>query len=226
MNTITANAQTNTADLGKFLLCALVTIRLEEGYVSNANAANMMGKQSTAKIAWQWATVGRPEKYKSAEVLQDERVQAKKIFDWLTGLNPLDSTNNAYMYKLAQIGQAKQVNETQTGIAASAINAYEKEQTKQQAATGNGFVGTVNEKIIALVYYLGVNTFDSKFGVCHKHRFCGMNKELISWITSKDQDALGLVQGNRYTVSGTVKEHSEFKGNQETLVTRATVRAA
>lgn len=211
-----------TVELGKFLLCAIVTIRLE-GYVSNASGKET-GKESTGSIAWNWALNGRPEKYREVIVTQEERIEAKKVYDWLGSLDPNEYMNNEYMRRLAFIGQSKEVSQKETGFASSAINTVKKESAPTLTANGSkGFIGEVGKKINCLVTYLGCNSFDSRFGLCHKHRFVGLNGELISWITSKTQEELKFMQGDRYAVGAIVKEHSTFKGIQETLIKNANV---
>jgi hypothetical protein len=222
-------AITATVKLEEFLSFAACIVR-SQGYVKGANAREQ-GIRSTGDLAWEWTYKGRPVELRALTILQEDRVLAKNTAKWMKEIfaGPLMSGND-YMVKLAGIGQAGILSEREAGYAASAIQAYERSQEPIKGSVGGsfkesvkGFVGKIGEKIIFQGIYGGSSTFDSKFGICHKHVFINAEGIKVAWLTSKNWEELGLRQNEAFQVSGTVKKHNSYRGNQETEISRAKI---
>lgn len=90
------------------------------------------------------------------------------------------------------------------------------------------FVGEVGQKLTASVTYVGSPYFERKsFGgygteTCYIHTFKDSAGNKIVWKTTS---GLNLEEGATVTITGTVKEHSEYKDEKQTLILRCKVAA-
>jgi hypothetical protein len=110
------------------------------------------------------------------------------------------------------------------GIAAYVVEYYRRdteraaEIVRKQATVNNTHFGTVKTRYkgVALTY-LGCSSFDSAFGVCFIHRFDNAEGQRLVWKTST---SLGYSDGLKVTATFSVKEHGEYKGWNQTKITR------
>lgn len=114
------------------------------------------------------------------------------------------------------------------GYAASIVAAYNREQSKKvateikaKAAAASQHIGTVGQKKFQVQATLqAAPSFESQFGVTVIYRFVDEQGNVIVWKTGAGD---GLDIGKRYSVVGTIKEHSEYKGTKQTVLTRCKV---
>lgn len=80
------------------------------------------------------------------------------------------------------------------------------------------WVGNVDEKITVKATYTHKAWYDSKFGTTYIHNFTTADGSLLVWKTSKGN--IGFEEGAGVKIAATVKEHSEYKGKKQTILTR------
>lgn len=221
MNTQTA---TPTVDLEKFLIRASAIIKVQ-GYVSNADA-KAADKKSTGALALAWADDNKLKEIQSVTFDWSDKAIGKAVAEWMAGLygNPAYLATD-YMGKLAEIGHRGLVEERTMGYAASAIGAFEREKNKsadeknslQEFSAVYGPVGAKIKDITVL--FVGRSQFDSRYGLCYKYQFQDGAGRKLTWLTSSELNNLN--QGYAYTLEGTVKEYSNYRGVYECQVTRA-----
>lgn len=222
MNTQTAE---KTVDLEKFLVRASAIIKVL-GYVSNSDVRDT-NKKSTAMLALEWASDFKPREIMNFTFDFSDKATAKKVAEWMAGIDTSHIASEDYLYHLAMIGGIKLVNERSMGYAASAIGAFEKEKNKISSDNSSledlqKIFGQVGTKLQAItVIFIGKSQFDSKFGICHKYQFEDGAGHKLTWMTSTELTE--LKQGNAYSLSGTIKEYSSYRGKHECQVTRAKV---
>jgi hypothetical protein len=68
--------------------------------------------------------------------------------------------------------------------------------------------------------YLGCSSFDSQFGTRFIHRFENAEGQRLVWKTGT---GLGYSDGFKVTATFSVKEHGEFRGWNQTKITRLVV---
>lgn len=222
------NTQTTlkTVELEKFLVRASAIIKAL-GYVSNSEVKDT-DKKSTAMLALDWADDFKPKEIMAVTFDYTDKVTAKEVAGWMAGIDTSHIANTEYLFHLANIGVTKTVTERTMGYAASAIKAFEKEKNKnseeskglEEFAAALGKVGGKLQGIKAI--FTGKSQFDSQYGVCHKYQFEDGAGRKITWMTSTELTA--LVQGTVYTLEGTIKKFSTYRGKQECQITRAKVR--
>lgn len=105
----------------------------------------------------------------------------------------------------------------------------EEDRIKEQKARSN-YVGTVGEKLTATVTYEGSPYYERRgfggYGTerVYIHRFRDADGNLIIWRSPCGFPILNANEGEAFTVTGTVKEHSEYKDEKQTFILRAKVR--
>lgn len=92
-----------------------------------------------------------------------------------------------------------------------------------QAKFESAFVGAEGDKIEINVKLRRVTGFESTFGYTNVYTFEDASHNLIVWKTGKGLD---LEAGAYARIAGTIKEHSEFRGEKQTVLTRCKVIAA
>ena len=66
------------------------------------------------------------------------------------------------------------------------------------------------------------NSFNGRYGISYVYSFVADDKYLFTWFTSKKLD----IKNDYVTLIGTVKEHNEYNGNCQVLLTRCIVKEA
>lgn len=105
----------------------------------------------------------------------------------------------------------------------------EEERIKALKARSN-FVGTIGEKLTINATYEGSPYFERRgfggYGTerVYVHRFRDADGNLIIWRSACGFPILNANEGEAFTVTGTVKEHSEYKDEKQTFILRAKVR--
>lgn len=83
------------------------------------------------------------------------------------------------------------------------------------------YVGTVGERITLSATYKRCSHYDTKFGTTFVHTLVTPEGNILVWKTS---DNLPAINGDdAVTVTGTVKEHSEYRGDKQTVLTRCKI---
>ena len=89
------------------------------------------------------------------------------------------------------------------------------------------YVGEIGEKISANVTFDHTAYYDFKIGWreerMHIHTFKDDAGNVLVWKTTSNS-LYDCEEGQRYTLTGTVKEHSEYRDEKQTLLTRCKVK--
>jgi hypothetical protein len=82
------------------------------------------------------------------------------------------------------------------------------------------YVGEVKDKIDIQVVLKFYTSFDSQFGVQTLYSFQDENNNIYVWKTA---NWLGIEKGTKVNLKGTIKDHKEYKGEKQTILTRCKV---
>lgn len=225
MTTLTKESiQTVKLDLFMgFVACIVRT----QGYV-NSKEASEKGIDSTGQVAWEWAIKGRPVALRNVTLLPEDRAIGKAAATWMKeGIDPTKYVGNDYIMHIHMIGDIGLATEKSMNYAASALQAMERDlkQTRENnpkhPVNADKFLGVIGEKIKIQAIYEGSSQFNSKFGLCYKYIFRLADGKKLSWLTGTELTI--IQQGHTYMVSARVKKHTNFKGNCETEITRASI---
>jgi len=96
-----------------------------------------------------------------------------------------------------------------------------KERTPKESSKSE-YIGEVGKRIAVEVCLKSSYSFEHSFGyyggTSYIHSFIDENGNVIIWKTSKH-----LTEGEKYTLVGTVKEHSEYRETKQTILTRCKI---
>lgn len=82
------------------------------------------------------------------------------------------------------------------------------------------YVGNIKDKVELEVVFQFRASWDSDFGTMNLYSFTDLNGNLIVWKTG---NYFELESGDHVTIKGTVKDHSEYKGEKQTVLTRCKI---
>lgn len=89
----------------------------------------------------------------------------------------------------------------------------------------SNYIGDVGETIEVSAEYVNCFSYETHFTyqgeIHHIHKFSDKDGNIIIWNTSSCQD---LEKGNTYTITGKVKEHSTYKGEMQTVLSRCRIK--
>ena len=111
---------------------------------------------------------------------------------------------------------------------------YEKNRKTNDDDVVSEYVGEVGQKITVDVTIDKISSFDTHYsyygGVSYIYRFKDEEGNIYIWKTSNSIDKesgdslVPMGEGDKLTITGTVKEHKEYKGEKETILTRCKVK--
>lgn len=146
--------------------------------------------------------------------------EAKKL-----GYPSVEAMNEA----LAKEAELREAEERERKAQEEAERKAKEERDKALKAISQ-YVGTVGEKMTTTVTYEGSPYFErrsfSGYGTerCYIHRFRDADGNLIIWKSACGFPILNANEGETFVVTGTVKDHSEYKDEKQTLILRAKVK--
>ncbi len=154
--------------------------------------------------------------------LDSDLQTAHSALEWARGLT---DTRSDYLYNIHTLAQSDSFSVKNTGIVASIVSAYEREMGKrrenERVRDTSHHVGTVGKReAFSGLTVLYVSYLQGDYGVTCLYKLVDASGNRYVWRSSNDV----LSQGETYTLVGTVKEHGEWQGVQETHLTRCKVQ--
>ena len=100
------------------------------------------------------------------------------------------------------------------------VNKIKKENTVYEPSKSN-WIGEVGKKVDADVVLRNYRSFYGNFGETGVFEFEDSDGNTVIWMTSPDRD---IDYDHIYWIEGTVKDHSEYKGDKQTRLTRCKIK--
>jgi len=144
---------------------------------------------------------------------------ANKAAEWAENLSDQECDDSDYLFNIRAISRSGMVGFRTFGFAASIIPAYQKTQ-KSQIKNNSRYVGEIGDKIQIDLTFKNSFSFMSSFGYCSKYIFEDVDTNVFTWTTSPCKD---FNKGESYKIKGTIKGHNEYKGTEQTVLTRCKV---
>lgn len=223
----------NAWDLKHFLAITACRVRLF-GWVSRSTARDSYGaKQATADVVLRILTrptgaFGREEweELVAAHPVSDEdRILAETALDWVKEIPEAD--RNDFLANVNLVARVGTASRKTAGVAAAILVAYNKAmeiETKRQreaARPESNWVGTVGERIkIIKVTCERVIMNEGQWGVTGIHKLTDEHGNDLVWFASGGEV---IKSGETVHISGTVKDHGEYRGRKQTVLSRVTV---
>jgi hypothetical protein len=183
---------------------------------------------ATADTAWRifWmlpTTRNDREELRRYETTEDDTTLATATVRWGAKLDGRTDLND-YLHNLAVVSRSLLVSRKTAGLAASMIVAYQKEQNllaeraRDASRAPSSHVGEIGERLrgVKVTVTRVIELEGNEFG---PRSIVGMSDENgndLNWFTGWTSAKIGDVRW----LTGTVKAHGEFKGRQQTTLSR------
>lgn len=138
--------------------------------------------------------------------------------------------DSEYIRNLQSIVASRFVSARNFGLLISAVKAYDREVEKQKReeakkaerskiASSSNFQGEVGQKLtFDAVEVKVLSCYENQWDYSYFYQMLDAQGNVYTWSTSK-----GLDPEKKYTVTGTVKKHEEYRGVKQTQLTRCKV---
>lgn len=225
-------ARVTDCDLVEYL--GWVAACTHEGGWFSASAAREVDGEGTAgralRVMRNAASYGMLSRWDKEEVDAVKRARQDEDVDviaaalaWVRGL-PEAERQGDYLHNLATICEFDMVQYKHIGIAGSLLAAYKRATTKPAAkcAPVSKYIGEVGGKVNELaVRVVKLLELDGVYGVTRMYTFETEAGDVLIWYGTGNgaYDLMEFV-GKSVVVRGTVKQHSEYKGVKQTVLTR------
>ena len=154
----------------------------------------------------------------------DRKENKKMISDALKWIEKQDESNN-YMHNLKTACALDYVKSEHYNLLASLFPAFnrdleyqKKKEAEKNAEKSSEFVGNVKDRItVEIVDCKVVTSYYTDFGVTRIYKMLDKNGNVFVWKTSN------VIESERFTITGTVKEHKVFRDVKQTELTRCRV---
>lgn len=210
---------------------AWVAKAVRESGWSSSTHVSQYGGVSTAHQAWndKFAPnlISAPKQYPSLVDIDKSRT----IYDYVQKFkDPSFEPVNSYMQNLQSIVKADVVDSKLIGLAASmyVVHANHEKRELEKAhrvdTSKSRFIGSPGEKHTFDALVTAIIPFDSVFGVSELIKLVDDEGNVLTWMKSSGSKHItDLATGRHVVAYGTIKKHNEYKGIQETVLTRCKI---
>lgn len=160
------------------------------------------------------------------EVDDEDIALATKAIEWVKSIPEEEYLKNSYMFNLHQICNqdldVAHCSYEHFALLTSLIPTYNKTiMTRlKESKKKSEYVGQVKDKLNITVQLVAKPSFDSAYGTCYIYIMKDENENIFVWKTNK---YLSAEAGAILKLKGTVKEHSEYRNEKQTVLTRCSV---
>ena len=203
--------------LTEYLTCVAAEIR-EGGWMPKSRAENPASSTSEMAADRLDPSWGAPRRDRS--VTEADRAVAEASAEWALGLDGSGERMNDYLWNLHAVAKAGVTEGRTIGIAASMVAAYTKAEARKRelaARKPSEYVGEVGERRSFALTLQRHHSFETPFGYKSLYSFRDDDDNVFVWFTSGPCE---LVEGTLYTVFGTIKEHEDYKGTKQNVLSR------
>ncbi len=221
---------------GSVLRVAAAIIRTY-GYVKASEANEETGREPTSRKV-RWAIFDRhigselppQSKQRLRELLQvadhptpqdDELV--KNAVEWFNSLPQEEKDRSEFFHNIDVLLRSEVISPRDVGFIGAIFPTYHRAttQAKERASMPqkkNEVIGIVGQKLPPTqVTVVATQNITSQFGVTQLCRMEDAEGRLFVWFNSGSQK---LEQGQKLTITGTIKKHDDYKGRKQTVLTR------
>lgn len=164
-----------------------------------------------------WIVLG--DTYSIKEELKAAGAKFDRVFLW-----HLDHEDNRYPCVKISIEDVAEKNIVDLWILNDYVWEYIEDLRKKNAPKSESeYVGEIGEKFDSDVVLSKIHTYETHFTYYGElnfiYKFKDQNDNTIIWKTSNKD----LEEGETYRIKGTIKEHSEYDGDKQTVLTRCKI---
>lgn len=144
----------------------------------------------------------------------DNQEQVDEVLDFYKDIE----VTNDYVGNIKTILQTEWVNGDKIGLIVSAVGTklrIENERKERENKPVSEYIGQVGDKIKFVAKPVCTFSGETQYGWCYIYKMEVDGNEIV-WKTSK-----GIDSDLTYEFSATIKEHKEYRGTKQTVITRA-----
>lgn len=184
------------------------------GWVSRGAAREDVTGQKLATVDRASMIIG--DKKTNEFVTEADRAMAQASIEWATALDEKPELSD-YEHNIASIASARCYERRTMGLAGSIVAAYKRATETAKLAAESKHVGTIKKRETFTLTLRAFNVNEGYYGSTWFYRFVDADGNAVIWRSSKDAE---LIEGKTYAVTGSVKAHTEFRGVNQTELTR------
>lgn len=208
----------------------------ESGWVSRSAADPERGVVATADRACDRIDPQRPVVARDRSVTDADVAVATASYEWALALTATDGERlNDYLWNLFAVAKSGIVERRTFGLAASMVAAYTKAEVRKRELANrkpSEHVGTVGETRSFVLTLDRHFSFDGAWGPVNRYIFRDGDGNVFTWKASSGSSTIigleypndRMVEGGAYILTARVKEHDDYKGTKQTVLTFAAVR--
>jgi len=207
----------------------------ESGWVPRSAADPERGVVATADRACDRIDPQRPVVPRDRSVTDADAAVATASYEWALAFSTSDGERlNDYLWNLYAVAKSGIVERRTFGLAASMVAAYTKAEARKRERADkkpSEHVGTVGETRSFVLTLDRHFSFETAWGPVSRYLFRDGDGNVFTWKSSGRATVIGLeypndrmVEGSAYVLTARVKEHGDYKGTKQTVLTLAAVR--
>jgi hypothetical protein len=150
-------------------------------------------------------------------------IKAKEIIIWFKD-NVDNFQQTDYIRNLSAIVNQTSIETKWIGYLTSLYTLYLKEQNKKKQNENSNnieYFGNPGDKIIKELLLNNIFSYFSMFGMVNIYQFLDDENHMFIWKTTSVTSE--LYKNEKYKVKGTIKEHNEYNGVKQTVITRCKI---
>lgn len=158
------------------------------------------------------------ERYEAFKFIKDDKETEKKVQELKEFFNGFAPTTN-YESNLLLALESEYADHTKIGILTAGIQTKKirEQEMKRIEELTSVWVGNVGDKIeLADCDFTIISSYSTQYGRTYIYKILCDGNTFV-WKTSKD------IENGKYNIKGTVKEHSEFRNEKQTELTRVKI---
>lgn len=157
-------------------------------------------------------------------VTQADKDKAAAVIAWVQAEWASKDETSDYEYNAVELTGRRAVHVRRIGLLTSLVAAYDRahEEKVARAKRVDAWVGKVGERREFEATFAGLNQFDTAFGVMFVARF-DTPEGLLVYKGGTIWWPVPIEAGTPVRFKGTIKEHADYKGTKQTLVSRCQI---
>lgn len=168
-----------------------------------------------------WVVIG------DAYAIKDDLKASGARYSYTVGwhFDRADNGYNCFEISVADIAEKNDLECWQLKCEWEIIEFIKARQAENAPKTASEYVGNIGETITATVTLTGVHKYQTHFTYYGEtnyiYTFADDKGNTLVWKTASFQE---IEEGKTYEIKGKVKEHSEYKGDKQTVLTRCKIK--
>lgn len=160
------------------------------------------------------------DSYEKKDELKNAGFRFNKILLWHSPVIPEGYADKVFEIAAADVAELVQWGGLYNPDAASKVRCCIEDRIPQSPSQ---WIGEVNKRLRDIpVTLIKHKVIESEFGGCNLYTFETNEGNILNWFTATEPDE--LIEGQRFLLTGTVKEHKEYKKTKQTILTRCKIK--